>query len=84
MPQPHGTSWHALEAKADLPEVQAVLCQAIRDGTIRVAPRPDGGIRILPISPGVRPPAIPAGPRMGSKEGRPGFPAWEGGQSDLD
>jgi hypothetical protein len=40
-------SWHELEAQADRPEVQDLIREGIRTGTIRVAIRPGGGIRIL-------------------------------------
>jgi hypothetical protein len=37
----------ALQAKAHLPEVQAIIRREIACGTIRVAPAPGGGIRII-------------------------------------
>jgi hypothetical protein len=40
--------WKVLEARADQPEVQARIREAIRRGEIRVAPRRGGGIRITP------------------------------------
>ena len=41
--------WRDLEANAHLPEVQELIRQEILSGTIRVRPKPGGGIRILPI-----------------------------------
>jgi len=41
--------WRDLEANAHLPEVQEIIRQEILNGTIRVRPKPDGGIRIVPI-----------------------------------
>jgi hypothetical protein len=41
--------WRDLEANAHLPEVQEIIRQEILNGTIRVRPKPGGGIRILPI-----------------------------------
>ena len=38
----------ALQAKAHLPEVQAIIRREIFRGTIRVAPAPGGGICIIP------------------------------------
>jgi hypothetical protein len=38
-----------LEANAHLPEVQELLQQEIRRGTIRVIPKRGGGIRIVPV-----------------------------------
>jgi hypothetical protein len=40
--------WRHLEAHAHLPEVQDRIRQEIRNGAIRVRPRPGGGIRIVP------------------------------------
>ena len=48
----HPTSeayWRDLETQAHLPEVQEHIRQEIQNGTIRVRPKPGGGIRILPI-----------------------------------
>ncbi len=42
--------WRDLEAKADLPEVQEIIRQEIQIGTIRVRPKPGGGICIVPVS----------------------------------
>ena len=36
---------------AHLPEVQEIIRDEIRKGTIRVRPHPDGGIRIVPLRP---------------------------------
>jgi hypothetical protein len=41
--------WRDLEANAHLPEVQEIIRREIRDGTIRVRPKPGGGIRIMPV-----------------------------------
>ncbi len=41
--------WRELESKAHLPEVQALIRYEILSGTIRVRPKPGGGIRILPV-----------------------------------
>jgi hypothetical protein len=41
--------WRDLESHAHLPEVQELIRQEIRNGTIRVRPKPGGGIRIVPI-----------------------------------
>ena len=38
-----------LESHADLPEVQELIRQEIRKGTIRVLPNRNGGIRIIPV-----------------------------------
>ena len=41
--------WRDLEANAHLPEVQELIRQEILNGTIRVRPKPGGGIRIVPV-----------------------------------
>ena len=41
--------WHDLESNAHLPEVQDIIRQEIENGTIRVRPKPSGGIRIMPV-----------------------------------
>jgi hypothetical protein len=41
--------WRELESNAHLPEVQELIRQEIRDWTIRVRPKPGGGIRIVPM-----------------------------------
>jgi len=41
--------WRELESKAHLPEVQELIRQEVQRGTIRVRPKRDGGIRILPV-----------------------------------
>lgn len=41
--------WRELESKAHLPEVQALIRYEILNGTIRVRPKPGGGIRIVPV-----------------------------------
>ncbi len=43
--------WRDLESHAHLPEVQEIIREEIRKGTIRVHPRPDGSIRIVPVRP---------------------------------
>jgi hypothetical protein len=40
-----------LESHAHLLEVQEVIREEIRNGTIRVRPNPDGSIRIVPVRP---------------------------------
>jgi hypothetical protein len=42
-------TWRDLEANAHLPEVQELIQREIRHGTIRVLPKPGGGIRIVPV-----------------------------------
>ncbi len=39
--------WRELESKAHLPDVQELIRQEVQRGTIRVRPKPGGGIRIL-------------------------------------
>ena len=43
--------WRDLESKAHLPEVQVQIRHAIKSGTIRVHPNPNGRIRIELIRP---------------------------------
>jgi hypothetical protein len=43
------TYWRDLEADAERPEVQELIRREICRGTIRVRPKPGGGIRILPV-----------------------------------
>jgi hypothetical protein len=43
------TYWRDLAADADRPAVQELIRQEIQSGTIRVRPRPGGGIRIVPV-----------------------------------
>jgi hypothetical protein len=69
-PRPHGMSWQALEVNAHRPEVQAVIRQAIQVSTVRVAPRPEGGNRILPITPEARPPVL-CPPGLAQRHRRP-------------
>jgi hypothetical protein len=45
--------WGALQARAQLPEVQAIIRREIALGTIRVATAPGGGIRIIPTDGGM-------------------------------
>ena len=53
MPESAGSRWATLQAKAHLPETQAVIRREISRGIIRVVPAPGGGIRIIPTS-GIR------------------------------
>jgi hypothetical protein len=39
--------WGALQAKAHLPEIQAIIRREIARGTIRVAPAPGDGVDII-------------------------------------
>ena len=41
--------WRELESNAHLPDVQELIRQEILSGTIRVRPKPGGGIRIVPV-----------------------------------
>ena len=41
--------WRELESNAHLPNVQELIRQEILSGTIRVRPRPAGGIRIVRV-----------------------------------
>ncbi len=41
--------WRELESKAHLFDVQELIREEILSGTIRVRPKPDGGIRIVPV-----------------------------------
>ena len=41
--------WRELESNAHLPDVQELIRQEILNGTIRVRPKPGGGIRIVPV-----------------------------------
>ncbi len=41
--------WRDLESNAHLPTVQELIREKIQSGTIRVRPKRDGGIRILPV-----------------------------------
>jgi hypothetical protein len=41
--------WRDLEANAHLPEAQEIIRQEILRGTIRVHPKPGGGICIVPV-----------------------------------
>ena len=45
--------WRFLEAHADRQDVQKIIGEEIRKGTIRVRPAPRGGIRIIPAVPSV-------------------------------
>jgi hypothetical protein len=64
-PERAGSRWESLQARAHLPEVQALLRVEISRGTIRVIPAPAGGIRIFPVDCG-RPleehPSVPGPP----------------------
>ena len=50
MPEFTASRWATLQAKAHLPETQAVIRREISRGIIRVVPAPGGGIRIIPTS----------------------------------
>jgi hypothetical protein len=41
--------WRQLESEAHLPEVQDIIREEIQNGAIRVRPKPEGGICIVPI-----------------------------------
>jgi hypothetical protein len=41
--------WREFESNAHLPEVQELIRQEIQSGTIRVRPKPRGGIQIVPV-----------------------------------
>ena len=41
--------WRDLEAKAHLPEAQAIIRRLIREGIIRVRPQGENGIQIIPV-----------------------------------
>src|SRR5512135_374486 len=41
--------WRELESNAHLPEVQELIRQEILNGTIRVRPKREGGICIVPV-----------------------------------
>ena len=43
------TRWRELESNAHLPDVQELIRQEILNGTIRVRPKREGGIRIVPV-----------------------------------
>jgi hypothetical protein len=49
--RPVEARWRDVESNAHLPEVQEVIREEIRKGTIRVRPNPDGSIRIVPVRP---------------------------------
>jgi hypothetical protein len=57
-PESAGSRWETLQAKAHLPEAQAIIRREIVRGTIRVIPAPSGGIRIIPAS-GANPVEVP-------------------------
>jgi hypothetical protein len=41
--------WREPESNAHLPEIQELIRHEIQNGTIRVCPKPGGGLRIVPI-----------------------------------
>jgi hypothetical protein len=41
--------WPDLESDAHLPEVQKIIREGIRNGSIRVQPKPGGGICVVPM-----------------------------------
>ena len=43
--------WRGHETYAHLREVEEVIREEIRKGTLRVRPNPDGSIRIVPLRP---------------------------------
>lgn len=43
-----GPRWDMIEAESHLPSAQELIRREIEKGTIRVLPREDGGIRIVP------------------------------------
>jgi hypothetical protein len=47
-PKSRSPYWGPLESKAHLPEIQAIIREAIWRGAIFVVPAPGGGIRIIP------------------------------------
>ena len=49
-PESIASRWETLQAKAHLPEVQALIRREISRGEIRVVPAPGGGIRIIPTN----------------------------------
>jgi hypothetical protein len=49
-PESAGSLRAAVQAKAHLPEVQAIIRRGISRGTIRVVPAAGGGIRIIPTT----------------------------------
>ena len=49
-PESAGSRWETLQARAHLPEVQAIIRRGISRGTIRVVPAAGGGIRIIPTT----------------------------------
>lgn len=48
-PESRRPLWTELESKCHLHTVQAIIRREIANGTIRVVPAADGGIRILPV-----------------------------------
>ena len=49
-PESIASRWESLQAKAHLPEVQALIRREISRGDIRVVPAPGGGIQIIPTN----------------------------------
>jgi hypothetical protein len=69
-PESAVSHWGVLQAKSHLPEVQAIIRCEIFRGTIRVAPAPGSGIRIIPTDDSTVEEPEPA-PRAEHEHGQP-------------